>query len=248
MKDLKKYEKRIVLYLDILGFSNSVEQSENDSDLMQDIYKALKNIYNEKDNNYRGPLKGVDVGRQISVFSDNIVMSEPFSERGSFFYFVYAAYWAINEILNDGFLVRGAITIGELYHDQEVVFGPALNKAYNLESQLAIFPRVIIAQEDFDLGLQNALYNDINEERAYLSPVLEKDVDGFWFVKFFTKKHDFDDRDVYINLLFKLKSIIEKGLNNKNLRIRAKYEWLKEKYNALYDGIMDARAPGKIYN
>ena len=47
--------------------------------------------------------------------------------------------------LLSGFLIRGGITIGKLYHNatQGVVFGEALVEAYNLESKDAIYPRVI---------------------------------------------------------------------------------------------------------
>ena len=34
---------------------------------------------------------------------------------------------------------------------------------------------------------------------------------------------------------------------NKDIKVKAKYEWLKHKYNELYDSDIDARAPGKIY-
>lgn len=43
-----------------------------------------------------------------------------------------------------GFWLRGAVTIGLLHHDEDIVFGPALNRAYELESRHAIFPRIIL--------------------------------------------------------------------------------------------------------
>ena len=56
----------------------------------------------------------------------------------------------------------------------------------------------------------------------------------------------------------KCKVIKKLTLNSKNfkhcfctkdklIKIKAKYEWLKRQYNALYDEDIDARAPGKIY-
>jgi hypothetical protein len=44
----------------------------------------------------------------------------------------------------NGFLVRGGVTIGDLIHDSECVFGPGLNRAYELESTVANLPRVVI--------------------------------------------------------------------------------------------------------
>ena len=44
----------------------------------------------------------------------------------------------------NGFLLRGGITIGSIVHDEESAFGPGLNRAYQLESQIAKFPRFVL--------------------------------------------------------------------------------------------------------
>jgi hypothetical protein len=43
----------------------------------------------------------------------------------------------------DGMFIRGAIAYGPLYHDKKFVFGGAYQQAYETESKLAVFPRVI---------------------------------------------------------------------------------------------------------
>jgi hypothetical protein len=50
-------------------------------------------------------------------------------------------------LLNYSTLLRGAIVKGALYHDDGVVFGPALVRAYELESQVALYPRIVITRE-----------------------------------------------------------------------------------------------------
>lgn len=243
----QKYKKRIVLYLDILGFQNKVNESINNQKVFDSIHKALSNIYSDKFKNDNGPLKGTEYGTQISVFSDNIVYSEPYENKGSWFGFILSIYWLINEILWDGFLTRGAIVIGDLYHDEKIVFGPALNEAYRLESKVAIYPRVIFTKNTIEEGLKTSLYGDVNEDIKYLKQIVSEDEDGLFFINNLSKKHDFDDEETYIDLLFRAKKIIEEGLTNQDIKIKAKYEWLKRQYNALYDENIDARAPGKIY-
>lgn len=242
-----KYEKRIVLYLDILGFQSKVNESLSSQKVFDSIYKALSNIYSDKFKNENGPMKGTDYGTQISVFSDNIVFSELYENKGSWFGFLYSIYWLINEILWDGFLTRGAIVIGDLYHNEKIVFGPALNEAYRLESEVAIYPRVVFQKDTMDEGLKTALYGDIDEDIKYLDYIISFDEDGLFFVNNLSKKHDFDDEETYVGLLFRVKKIIEEGLTNKDIKVKTKYEWLKQKYNELYDSDIDARAPGKIY-
>lgn len=43
-----------------------------------------------------------------------------------------------------GILFRGGITYGKVVHTDKMLFGPAMNKAYSLESKTAVYPRIII--------------------------------------------------------------------------------------------------------
>jgi hypothetical protein len=49
------------------------------------------------------------------------------------------------QALRLGFLLRGGATIGKLHHEVGVVFGDAMIEAFKLESQTAIFPRVVLS-------------------------------------------------------------------------------------------------------
>ena len=48
---------------------------------------------------------------------------------------------------SQGVWVRGGVTVGNILHDDDVVFGPALNRAYELESKVAKFPRIVLDVE-----------------------------------------------------------------------------------------------------
>src|SRR5438876_10132066 len=50
------------------------------------------------------------------------------------------------------FLLRGGITVGDICHDDEVVFGPGLNRAYELESKVAVVPRIVVDEEVLRIG------------------------------------------------------------------------------------------------
>src|ERR1700734_1453383 len=64
-----------------------------------------------------------------------------------------------------GFLLRGGITVGEVVHDDECVFGPGLVRAYELESKKAYYPRFVldhdVAAELGNIGDLAVLENDI---------------------------------------------------------------------------------------
>lgn len=51
------------------------------------------------------------------------------------------------DLLCQGFFVRGAIVRGPLYHDDHMIFGSALVRAFQFESRIARFPRIIITRE-----------------------------------------------------------------------------------------------------
>jgi hypothetical protein len=46
-----------------------------------------------------------------------------------------------------GFFARGGMALGPFYADEEFIYGPALIEAYEIESRMAIFPRVVLAAE-----------------------------------------------------------------------------------------------------
>ena len=93
---------------------------------------------------------------QVRAFTDNLVIGltipEPIRgydrEWGETCIQTVVFYVAFiqAELARHGYLIRGAITVGDLYIDEDMVFGPALIEAYDAESKLAIFPRVILCK------------------------------------------------------------------------------------------------------
>lgn len=43
--------------------------------------------------------------------------------------------------------VRGAVVRGRLYHDDQTVFGDGLVRAYQFESEIAKYPRIVVTKE-----------------------------------------------------------------------------------------------------
>ena len=91
---------------------------------------------------------------EVSTFSDNIVISYPLAsmtkELSPHSVPIFVLSQTLLSILASqalrlGFLLRGGAAIGRLYHDSGVIFGDALVEAYRLESQIAIYRRVILS-------------------------------------------------------------------------------------------------------
>lgn len=77
------YEDRYVIFLDILGFKNMVMKSENNPNLLEKINKILNRIQEIKTDDVL--LTKSD--RQVSIFSDSIIISYSSIKPGIVFLF-----------------------------------------------------------------------------------------------------------------------------------------------------------------
>ena len=142
------YERRVVVFYDFLGWQSHIERAASNPKEIGFLRRML----------LRHPrMLGVkeDLEIQYTTFSDNVVITQKVGPK---------TQMLIQQIANfqlgaaiPGFLMRGGITIGDVVHDDEVVFGPGLNRAYYLESKVAKLPRLVldplIRNEDWgDLG------------------------------------------------------------------------------------------------
>ena len=141
------YEKRIVAFVDILGFKTIIEDSVCDTSLRRKALEATEIIHSR-----RG---GKIEGTQVTTFSDSAVISCPLNMRNALFYTIIDIIHLQLELGNKGLMLRGGIAIGDVYHDDDIVFGLAMNEAYFLESKVAKFPRVVIRRETLDEGFVN---------------------------------------------------------------------------------------------
>jgi len=78
-------------------------------------------------------------------------------------------FFATHELLRVGFLIRGGVTVGGLYHnDAGVIFGPALIEAVAIEKK-ACYPRIICGDSLIDFLDQtdyknNVIIRDLNKK------------------------------------------------------------------------------------
>jgi len=163
------YENRVIAFIDILGFSEVVKNQEK----AQLILNALTEIKKEIDKQFASEcftkFQGV-LDTQITAFSDSVVISGYPSQVMP----VYGNACTFSRLLIErGFLCRGAISVGELYHNNGILFGQAFIDAYNAEKQRAIYPRIILDKEvitliedseSFKNEFLNLIRNDFDNE------------------------------------------------------------------------------------
>ncbi len=226
------FEDRVIAFIDILGFREHVKRAEIDTDHAKLLHHTLNFIMELKSQNEHGTLSQQEIGKEVSVFSDSIVLSYPLSLKSSCFYILLDIVHLQLEMMNLGILMRGGVTVGKLYHKNNVVYGPAMVEAYDIESKLAIYPRVLVNEEVIKRGLENGNHSPV-EELNHLIGLLAEDEDHQLFIDYMSQSQEVDEPSSYLEALEKTKTLIENQLTTlKKPNVLLKYLWLKRYYNS----------------
>lgn len=152
------YQERFTAFIDILGFTELIGRTATTPPEM-----ALENIVTALDiprPAKKGQMLIGNVGdisksdHRIAQFSDSLIISTENTAAGLLHLVNHAERIAFS-FLKLGFMCRGGISKGLLYHEENIAFGPAMIEAYHLESKKAQYPRIILSKdvEDFVDGM-----------------------------------------------------------------------------------------------
>jgi hypothetical protein len=235
--DLEQYKNRVIVFIDILGFREQVKQTTSDSEQFINLRDTLNYIselkaYNDKSEK--------ELGREITVFSDSIVISYPSEMPGSVFWLLLDVVHIQLDMMQKGILMRGGITVGELCHNDNIVYGPAMVEAYDLETKVAIYPRVVISEKVFETAKQYP-QNSPEEDMEWIDGLRKQDWDGQWYVDFLRQHQEVEYEYDYFTALHTIKALIlgEIAKNQSKPSVRMKYQWLKNYYNEAVKGFKE---------
>lgn len=163
------------------------------------------------------------------------MLSYAVRERSAVFVLLLDIAFAIIDLAVRGFLVRGAVTIGELVHTKKYLVGPAMVKAYEMESKEAKFPRVLLDPRLVEIAQKaHAEHHDPEDEAEYVKLFMAKDSDGKHFIDYLSwdavvRITGMDD-DGYPSYLGKISAILRRGLTKTNPGVIEKYLWIHDQY------------------
>lgn len=248
------YKKSIVTFIDILGFKDLVNQSTNSHQVLDLIHGTLMKFKSlEKSESWTSDLieveedaqkKGLD-GFGISnrtkctCFSDSIVISiEIENDLNEVFSTLIANLSRIGaQLLKDGILIRGGIDLSDIYHNNGIVFGKGLINSYELETNAAKYPRIILAKNLISELNYPLLYKN---KRYPYHQYLDRFEDGCVGIHqlIFYQVHQNSSaisKKQIVEDLKKSKDTIIHGLDSNFVtpHIFDKYKWLKNQYNKL---------------
>lgn len=266
-----KYEKRLVLFIDILGFSDLVMKSQADIKELQKIKNVLKrieeklieqkyfeNIHEEHQRKIRSVYSLTDEVYinpskiEYTQFSDSIIISMSYVSAQSLVSLISTVSLLQAEFLSQGVLFRGGITYGDIFHSENLCFGPAFIKAFHLEDKKAVFPRVLIDtdiitgktvpsnwEEHDEIMFQSLIKPWLYNEQSYTSnPIAIKDSkDEHYFVNFMLLG-TFRNARVEILKIFNDQKDILDQTDKQQEKVYLKLVWLIdtiEKYSKIYN-------------
>jgi hypothetical protein len=241
------YEKAILTHIDIMGFSDLIDESKAQPDKVSEIARTLQTIRTQfLEGGRRGRKFGQPSGRFVAInFSDLTVRVTYVDKEESLldcldwelFYLITKQY----DLTVTGILIRGGISIGDIYVESDnspaslhhgsakIIFGPALVSAYKLESKIATFPRIAI---------DPALMVEVRKSSGKIpSTYFRRGDDGIYFVDYLRGECDklgYTAADVDETLeRHKIVAIDKlKQLNKRDDKIRQKALWLALYHNS----------------
>jgi hypothetical protein len=148
---LPTYDERYCAFVDILGFSELIGRLSHNDTPFEALRTLLRLIHEHPADEYEVLFAGSDFRAQS--ISDAVCLSARQNGAG-ILNLLFVLERLTHNMLHHGFFIRGAVVKGRLYHDDKMVFGEALLRAYRLESEIVRFPRIM---------LESSVVSDINE-------------------------------------------------------------------------------------
>lgn len=223
-------EKRVVAFVDLLGFEATLRKahSSDDQDELERVYTKILSVFREvilpESSRSTTLASEARVGRggeisgvEVNFFSDSVVISAPCAIIDSSSVVLERTLRLGRALLLREFPARAGLAQGRCYHQQGIVFGEAMLKAYHLESKVAGYPRLAIERA-------------VGESLLNRGIELEESKDGLFYVDWFSTVGFMEES---AEELEELRKALEKGLKEvghleaHRPDIVAKWVWLQ---------------------
>jgi len=242
--ETKKY---YIAYMDILGYSDYIEKNPDKvNEFLSIITTAIKKIKRNVESLTNIGKDGfkVDINIKYKTFSDNVllclVQREGENEMSRLIPFLISvASIQRGLIIEHGLLMRGGVTIGDLFINDDFVFGKGLIDVVNLEKQ-AENPCIIVSDELINytkslVGVDDEGYQiikryvkaktsnkpTIKEDEEYYNVNGEKYFKGlFYFQSLRALIVHYDKEKPFINYLFNMSGLNLFGVEFNNFLIK----------------------------
>lgn len=211
----------VVAFIDVLGSSEAIKTNADES------LNAIHIAYDETIIEFKKYHSEYINEPEVNIFSDNIILSSSIIEGKEdcaiYSIIFFSALLQMNMWVN-GLLVRGGISCGNFFSDERMIWGNALIRAYALEGQIAIYPRIIVETE-----IAKIIHSMMQSKKVNL---LCEDFDGMYFVDPFA----INKKEVGLYLIEKFidDNTIRLKNGQENLKVYQKVNWLQQYFCEKY--------------
>ncbi|MHB1757869.1 MAG: hypothetical protein ACYCT9_10235 [Leptospirillum sp.] len=142
-----EFSPHAVAYLDILGFSDFVEEAEKDNDKLKSLDKLFNEVIpKEISSEGKNSVFPQDLKLKSLSCSDSLVISAPVSDESPYPSLIAVSIKAIqiaHALLDMGFLVRGGIAVGNVYRTDSNILGTGYQEAVKEDKGN---PRIVLTE------------------------------------------------------------------------------------------------------
>lgn len=232
------YQRSLVTYIDVLGFRDII-RTKTPNDISRSIRIVRESVQPKR---FKTPIPGLRDDEYLN-FSDLTIIWTPLTPNGQLdrlgcvhSQILRMVHAQASLLFDEGILLRGGITVGDVARSYGQLFGPAVVRGYDLENKVARFPRIVVGEEVFEelATNPNLWVHDKETDTRGLKTLLHKDFDGEWFVDYLRViEEELDDRSEYPSCLKRHEEFIDQGLADyrQSVSILAKFKWLREYHN-----------------
>ena len=206
----EKYGYKVIAFLDLLGITNQIKNSDKKNQNGSDLIRKMKNIKWT----FSRFFNGIESMQALYV-SDSLICTCDKKDLNLAMENLATFQWKVMTEFHN--LLRGAVEYGKVYVDRDgtQIIGPAYLHAYNRQEHDAIFPRVIIGKTVATSSKNKILRSEDGE--SFID-----------FIEYILQSHELDDikKQLQDNKVYDyLENEYLTNDNVKQLRIRSKYAW-----------------------
>ncbi|MCP4177483.1 MAG: hypothetical protein GY756_06935 [bacterium] len=223
-----EYEDRLLIYLDVLGFENYINHTQESRLEPGNKVKNVQRYLDMLNSFVCNEAISVSKTKIVTCFSDLIVISISTNEIEFFAHEIMDLNYLMYNSIVHGFLIRGAIVYGNLIHTKNQIFGPALIKGYKYERDISKFPRIIIERSIVE-DILDYTGNSNNPDFSSFKNSVRIDNDGHHYLDYFkTAREAVDNLAQFIKYVKCFTELMISIADNPLLE--NKYNWLNDHF------------------